>query len=116
MSKEISVSDLKSVCPFCGGSWVYNAYFSPDGLVVSCKSCGAIVDAHIADARPIEDALNKRIEELESERDEARAIVEQLIVAENGIALSTGKHPDEAYNARYLWNAIVSKYRKERAE
>lgn len=65
MSEEISVSDLKSVCPFCGGNWEFNAYFSPDGLVVSCKDCGAIVDAHVVDARPIEDALNKSIAELE---------------------------------------------------
>ena len=77
MSKEIDVSDLKSVCPFCGGIWEFNAYFSPDGLVVSCKDCGAIVDAHIADVRPLEDILR-------AERDEAREMVEKLIEAISG--------------------------------
>ena len=90
MSKEISVSDLKSVCPFCGGNWEYNAYFSPDGLVVSCKDCGAIVDAHIADARPTEDAIRARVEMLEQ-------MVEKFIGLGSTLidATSVAVHPKE---------------------
>jgi len=55
-------------CPFCGGKNVLSTELQ-DGLpfIAYCQ-CGAENEAENWNARPIEDALNARIAELEAER------------------------------------------------
>ena len=57
------MSELKP-CPFCGGS---NVKDEPALQVVICMDCGAEIDTDLGEwnKRPIEDALNARIAELE---------------------------------------------------
>jgi len=51
-------------CPFCGGSEiVVCGVFN----VMYCNGCGAETDMGDWNTRPLEDALNKRIAELEAE-------------------------------------------------
>ena len=59
------MSELKP-CPFCGGS---NVKDEPALQVVICMDCGAEKDTDLGEwnKRPIEDALNARIAELEAE-------------------------------------------------
>jgi len=64
--------ELKS-CPFCGvNEWQYHAHFS-GASVFQCEKCGTIVDECVLNTRPIEDALNARIAELEAEIDQLTA-------------------------------------------
>ncbi len=63
------MSELKP-CPFCGRS---DVIFNQDTDIVHCRWCGGVYDSlFLCDAswntRPIEDALNARIAELEAER------------------------------------------------
>lgn len=60
------MSELKP-CPFCGvNKWQYHAHFS-GASVFQCEKCGTIVDECVLNTRPIEDALQARIAELEAE-------------------------------------------------
>ncbi len=67
----MSEEELKP-CPFCGST---NLYHTETSIfhAVWCKDCGAMVDIDDGDAiklwntRPLEDALQKRIAELEAE-------------------------------------------------
>jgi len=63
MTEPIGNTELKP-CPFCGGTFylVWNDW--------KCDSCNAVIPGpwrFLVNERPIEDALNARIEELEAE-------------------------------------------------
>ena len=61
MNKE----ELKP-CPFCGvNDWQYFAYYSGT-TIRQCGECETIVDESTINTRPIEDALQSRIAELEA--------------------------------------------------
>jgi len=57
------MSELKP-CPFCGEPVVFNKFAEK----VVCEDCGATIYSDYWNTRPIEDALNARIAELEAER------------------------------------------------
>lgn len=60
------MSELKK-CPFCGvNEWKYQSHFSGT-TIYQCEKCGTIVEEWVVNTRPIEDALNARIAELEAE-------------------------------------------------
>jgi len=67
------MSDLKP-CPFCGSSNTTLDYYEIScpqelGTIVVCNDCGASAKSIVDwNTRPIEDALNKRIAELEAAR------------------------------------------------
>jgi hypothetical protein len=79
------MSDELKPCPFCGvNNWQYQAYFYFSGTTVyKCGECGTIADWSTINARPIEDALNKRIAELEAQLEE-----HEVIAANTGILTS----------------------------
>ena len=66
------MSDLKP-CPFCGSSNTTLDYYEIScpqelGTIVVCNDCGASAKSIVDwNTRPIEDALNARIAELEAE-------------------------------------------------
>jgi len=66
------MSDLK-LCPFCGSSNTTLDYYEIScpqelGTIVVCNDCGASAKSIVDwNTRPIEDALNKRIAQLEAE-------------------------------------------------
>jgi hypothetical protein len=71
------MSELKP-CPFCGGRHIETA----ENLdLVYCFDCGAEMHTDLGggwNTRPIEDALNKRIAELEAENEEMKKRVTEL--------------------------------------
>jgi len=68
------MSDLKP-CPFCGSSNTTLDYYEIScpqelGTIVVCNDCGASAKSIVDwNTRPIEDALNARIAELEAENE-----------------------------------------------
>ena len=57
-------------CPFCGvNEWKYQSHFSGT-TIYQCEKCGTIVEEWVINTRPIEDALNARIAELEYHLDD----------------------------------------------
>jgi len=55
-------------CPFCKvNDWQYHAHFSGT-TIRQCGVCGTIVDESVINTRPIEDAMQKRIAELEEKQ------------------------------------------------
>jgi len=69
---EQALDELKA-CPFCGSSNTTLDYYEIScpqelGTIVICNDCGASAKSIVDwNARPIEDALNARIAELEAE-------------------------------------------------
>jgi len=62
-------------CPFCGGTKIC----TEKGINLNyCDNCSAESNVEHWNIRPIEDALNTRISELEAECDRAKAIVSRL--------------------------------------
>ena len=67
------MSDELKACPFCGGSNTTLDYYEIScpqelGTIVVCNDCGASAKSIVDwNTRPIEDALNARIAELEAE-------------------------------------------------
>ena len=73
------MSELKQ-CPFCAiNDWQYHAYFS-GATIRQCGGCGTIVDESVINTRPIEDALNKRIADLDADNAELKERVAMLDV------------------------------------
>jgi len=72
------MSDLKP-CPFCGSSNTTLDYYEIScpqelGTIVVCNDCGASAKSIVDwNTRPIEDALNARIAELEGKIDQLTA-------------------------------------------
>ena len=64
------MSELKP-CPFCGEPVVFNKFAEK----VVCEDCGATIYSDYWNTRPIEDALQTRIAELEAERLELRKML-----------------------------------------
>ena len=62
-------------CPFCGGAKICT---EKSINLNYCDNCSAESNVERWNARPIEDALNKRIAELEAESERAKAIVSRL--------------------------------------
>ena len=62
------MSDLKP-CPFCGEPVEFNKFAEK----VVCEDCGATIYSDYWNTRPIEDALNARIAELEGKIDQLTA-------------------------------------------
>jgi len=87
-------------CPFCGGTKIC----TEKGINLNyCDNCSAESNVERWNARPIEDALNKRIAELE-------ALVERLIEAGNWLNAmhEDGVFVDELNAARTSWKLAVS--------
>jgi len=72
--RRAKMSDLKP-CPFCGSSNTTLDYYEIScpqelGTIVVCNDCGASAKSIVDwNTRPIEDALNARIAELEAENE-----------------------------------------------
>jgi Zn-finger protein len=65
-------------CPFCDvNEWKYQSHFSGT-TIYQCEKCGTIVEEWVINIRPIEDALNARIAELERDKKALRGIEENL--------------------------------------
>ena len=99
------MSELKP-CPFCGGRHIETA----ENLdLVYCFDCGAsaksIVDRN---TRPIEDALNARIAELEG-------LVDRLVEVGDRLVFPDGVFDDEQSVIERDWR-ILTKAVKEREE
>ena len=76
------MSELKP-CPFCGGTKIC----TEKGINLNyCDNCSAESNVERWNARPIEDALNKRIAELEALVDELVNIGDNLFDSLNPIA------------------------------
>jgi hypothetical protein len=97
-------------CPFCGWQpeevkWreigkktrEYSLYYCPNEECPSYFTKPGSMTAEDWNNRPIEDALQERNAELESERDEARAMVEKFIGLGSTLidATSVAVHPKE---------------------
>lgn len=90
-------------CPFCeANDWRFNAYFS-GAAIYQCGGCGTIVDGSVINARPLEDALQTRIAELE-------ALIERLVEAGQTLAdsLPYSGENEEPVNE---FDAICDEYR-----
>ena len=83
------MSDELKKCPFCGSELVIY-HSAGDVTVVRCGDCGARVDApmglyrnaHAAwNTRPLEDALQARIDDLEGEIEPKRITLESSVLA-----------------------------------
>ena len=72
------MSELKP-CPFCGVNEWRSVVCSGD-TIYQCDKCGTIVDESVINTRPIEDALNARIAELEKDNDEFRQLIHDWII------------------------------------
>jgi hypothetical protein len=85
--KEVVDNVKLKPCPFCGKTEVFlGEPLNPDEYGVMCNSCGAVSgldeDGNFAEqlynTRPIEDALNKRIAELEAQQPRWIPVSERL--------------------------------------
>ena len=96
------MSELKP-CPFCGGTKIC----TEKGINLNyCDNCSAESNVEHWNNRPIEDALNKRIAELE-------ALVERLIEAGDRLSDSLCTYPEEEKTIEVCnWNAIVAEYKE----
>ena len=61
-------------CPFCGGE----AELCYSEHLTFCRKCNVMQETELWNTRPIEDELQKRIAELEAERDQAKAAITRL--------------------------------------
>ena len=72
------MSELKP-CPFCGMNYAENAWDECGSEYWVCEFCGAASgtarDEYGWNTRPIEDTLNKRIAELETDNAEFRQLI-----------------------------------------
>ena len=72
------MSELKP-CPFCGGTKIC----TEKGINLNyCDNCSAESNVEHWNTRPIEDALNRRIAELEKEIQEYRCLCEDWALVE----------------------------------
>ena len=72
------MSELKP-CPFCGGTKIC----TEKGINLNyCDNCSAESNVEHWNTRPIEDALNQRIAELEAEIQEYRCLCEDWALVE----------------------------------
>ena len=94
------MSELKN-CPFCGSEDTARLLYNDRADVERCRNCNLSIVVPFGftmwNNRPIEDALQERNAELESERDEARAMVEKFIGLGSTLidATSVAVHPKE---------------------
>ena len=96
------MSELKP-CPFCGSSRVESSYKTDDELF--CNDCSSF--SAIWNTRPIEDALNVRIAELE-------AMVDRLIEAGNALSKVIKRaHWLAGDEAVGRWHNLTGKYKED---
>jgi len=89
-------------CPFCGGE----AELCYSEVDTFCRKCNVMQETELWNTRPIEDALNARIAELE-------ALIDQLIAA--GESLTRVAEWRYANLTELLeWDTLVEKIHKER--
>jgi len=90
-------------CPFCGGTKIC----TEKGINLNyCDNCSAESNVEHWNNRPIEDALQSRIAELE-------ALVERLIEAGDRLSDSLCTYPEEEKTIEVCnWNAIVAEYKE----
>jgi NMD protein affecting ribosome stability and mRNA decay len=90
-------------CPFCGGTNIC----TEKGINLNyCDNCSAESNVERWNARPIEDALNKRIAELEN-------FINQLIEAGN--EMQSWRRNVNAYNASRAydyWDTITAEWKE----
>jgi predicted nucleic acid-binding Zn-ribbon protein len=89
-----------NICPKCGS---HN-----NTTAGGCADCGWN-PVYYSNTRPIEDALNKRIAELEAERDEARTMVERLIEAGE---MMIDDPAVRWFDVHYKWRKIVAEWKE----
>ena len=111
-------------CPFCGEPARPVVFWIPDPNYVSevCRcsndDCPGEMQVdflpnEIWNSRPIEDALNKRIAELEVERDRAVQMVERLFEISSNMQYFLSLLEYEEVMLRNYWNSPVAKWKAQ---
>ena len=71
------MSELKK-CPFCEFQVSYPATSSDDNGYTTCPNCGGKAPHSVWQSRPIEDALQAKIDELKQENERLKIIASEL--------------------------------------
>jgi BMFP domain-containing protein YqiC len=110
------MDELKA-CPFCGSSNTTLDYYEIScpqelGTIVVCNDCGASAKSIVDwNTRPIEDALNARIAELEAEND---ILKDHLREAKN-ILIDKNLQIDSLYEEGYKLQQRIAELEAENA-
>ena len=104
------MDELKA-CPFCGSSNTTLDYYEIScpqelGTIVVCNDCGASAKSIVDwNTRPIEDALNARIAELE-------AVIDQLIEVSEKMFTAVIAAADSYDEGMRVWDKIVNDWKE----
>ena len=104
------MDELKA-CPFCGSSNTTLDYYEIScpqelGTIVVCNDCGASAKSIVDwNTRPIEDALNARIAELE-------AVIDQLIEVSEKMFTAVIAAADSYDEGMREWDKIVNDWKE----
>ena len=96
------MSEELKPCPFCGGE----AELCYSEVDTFCRKCNVMQETELWNTRPIEDALNKRIAELE-------ALVERLIEAGNELEAGLDEYWEELSTREVAnWRRLVKDWKE----